>query len=94
MSSLDSEYNKNKFRFSNRVANIETLLMAFNQLKKKNGNISEEKLRQISSEIKEGKYVFKPLSSYKIPKTSVKLNKGMVDRHTRDLSAKEKNKIF
>jgi len=35
MSSLDSEYNKNKFRFSNRVANIETLLMAFNQKKKK-----------------------------------------------------------
>jgi len=94
MSTLDSEYNKNKFRFSNQVANMETLYTAFNQLKMKRGVISEERLTQISSEIKEGKYVFQPLSSYKIPKRSIKLNKGMVQKYIRNISVKEKIKFF
>jgi len=68
MPTLDSEYNKNKFRVSNQVADLGTLFMALKQLKKKEGNISEEKLQQISSDIKRGKYMFKPLLSYKIPK--------------------------
>jgi len=93
-STLDPEYDKNKFIISSQIADMETLLKAFNLLKKKQGNITEEKLQQISSDIMEGKYVFKPLASYKIPKKSVKLNKAMVQKHIKNITLKEKIKFF
>ena len=68
--------------------------MALNQLTKKSGQISEERLIQISKEIKDGKYEFQPLSSYKMPKKFVKLNKGMVQKYIKNFSAKEKLKFF
>lgn len=94
MLTLDSEYNNNKFKISNQVANLGTLHMALNQLEKKSGHISEERLIQISKEIKEGKYEFQPLFSYKLPKKSVELNKGMVQKYIKKFSVKEKLKFF
>ncbi len=68
--------------------------MAFNQLTKNGEYISEGQLALISMEIRKGKYIFKPLSSYKIPIKSVKLNKGMVQKYLKNFSTKEKMKFF
>jgi hypothetical protein len=83
-----------KFNVSNNIANINTLYTAYNQLKNKKGSISDNRLMEISCEIKTGKYEFKPLNSYKIPKKTVKLNKSSVKKYLKNKTSKEKLQFY
>jgi predicted transcriptional regulator len=83
-----------KFNISNNIADINTLYMAYNQLRNKKGSISDKRLVEISSEIKMGKYEFKPLNSYKIPKKIVKLNKSAVKKYLKNKTSKEKLQFY
>ncbi len=92
--SLELGFINDKFNVSNNIANINTLYMAYNQLKNKKGSISDKRLKEISSEIKTGKYEFKPLNSYKIPKKTVKLNKSSVKKYLKNKTSKEKLQFY
>ena len=92
--SLELESINDKFNVSNNIANIDTLYMAYNQLKNKKGSISDNRLMKISCEIKTGKYEFKPLNSYKIPKKTVKLNKSSVKKYLKNKTPKERLQFY
>jgi hypothetical protein len=49
---------------------------------------------KISCEIKTGKYEFKPLNSYKIPKKTVKLNKSSVKKYLKNKTPKERLQFY
>ena len=92
--SLELGFINDKFNVSNNIANINTLYMAYTQLKNKKGSISDNRLMKISCEIKTGTYEFKPFNSYKMPKKTVKLNKISVKKYLKNKTRKEKLQFY
>lgn len=91
---FDSEQNKEYNKVSSLIAKQENLEKAVNVLYNKKNFLSEIKLRRLSYEVKTGKYKFKPLLSYKVPKIFLRLNKSKVTKKIKKFSWKEKINFF
>jgi hypothetical protein len=64
------------------------------KLVKSEGSISSKRITLITEEILKGKYIFKPLKSYLIPKKYVILKKDSVEFYLKDKTVREKQDFF
>jgi hypothetical protein len=83
---FDSEQNKEYNKVSSLIAKQENLEKAVNVIYNKKNFLSEIKLRRLSYEVKTGKYKFKPLLSYQVPKIFLRLNKSKVTKKIKKFS--------